>query len=235
MGQDQVAPGILSVLVGVIIGELQHGATYAAVQAGVSWVVAGVKVIWLHVPHVTGWVDKAVWQICGNGHGTPVVADKEAKGAPLARSLPALNASCTTWSSPSMSLMKSRIWSGVYRWDSTLRTMSPTQTSVIFSCWPSAWKTRRMAVVPLSSGVPSNGEGHECSLSNEFPQMVKRDALHVECSPYGTKTNVPHIESVLTLESLLWDGTWVLQHHKNPVEVKRCHLKWERAKRLSQE
>ena len=33
----------------------------------------------------------------------------------------------------------------------------------------------------------------------------------------------------LTLESLPRDGAWVLQHQKNPVEVKCCHLKWEGA------
>ena len=77
--------------------------------------------------------------------------------------------------------------------------------------------------------------GHEHTLSNEFLQMVKRDALHVECLPCGTKVDVPHVESILTLESLLWDGAWVLQHQKDPVEVKHHHLKWEEAERLSQE
>ena len=48
--------------------------------------------------------------------------------------------------------------------------------------------------------------GHEHALSNEFLQMVKGDALHVECSYYGTKMNVPQVESVLTLESLPQDG-----------------------------
>ena len=65
--------------------------------------------------------------------------------------------------------------------------------------------------------------------------MVKRDVLHAEGSSYGTKANVPQIESVLTLESLPWDGALVLQHQKNPVEVKCHHLKWERAERLLQE
>ena len=71
-------------LVGVVIGKLQCGMTYAVVQACSSWVVVGVKVIWLYVPHVTHWVDEAVGQVRGNGHGTHIVADKEAKGAPLA-------------------------------------------------------------------------------------------------------------------------------------------------------
>ena len=77
--------------------------------------------------------------------------------------------------------------------------------------------------------------GHERTLSDEFPEAVKRDALHAEGSSYGTKVNVHHVESFLTLESFLWDGAWVVQHQKNPVEVKRRHLKWEGAERLSQE
>ena len=79
------------------------------------------------------------------------------------------------------------------------------------------------------------GGRHERTLSDEFPQMVKRDALHAEGSSYGTKVNVPEVESILTLEGLLQDGAWVLQHQKNPVEIQCCHLKWERAERLSQE
>ena len=50
-----------------------------------------------------------------------------------------------------------------------------------------------MAVVPLSSGVPFDGGGLEHSLSDEFPQMVKRDVLHAECSPYGTKVTAPRL------------------------------------------
>ena len=89
-GQDQTAPGVLSVLVGVIIGELQHSMANAVVQACSCWVVACIKVVWLHVPHIARWVDEAVRQICGNGHGTPIVADKEAKGAPLVGVTPSL-------------------------------------------------------------------------------------------------------------------------------------------------
>ena len=76
---------------------------------------------------------------------------------------------------------------------------------------------------------------HECTLGDEFPQMVKKDALHAEGSSYGTKVNFPQIESVLTLESVPWHGALVLQHQKNPVEVKCCHPKWKRAERLFQE
>ena len=60
------------------------------VQACSGWVVAGVKVIQLYIPHVAHQVNEAVRSVCGDGHGTPIVADKEAKGMPLARVNPSL-------------------------------------------------------------------------------------------------------------------------------------------------
>ena len=61
---------------------------YAAAQACPYRVVVGIKVVWLHVPHIAGWVDEAVWRVRGNIHGAPKVADKEAKGMPLAGAAP---------------------------------------------------------------------------------------------------------------------------------------------------
>ena len=71
-------------LFGVSIHILQSSVAHAAVQMCSQWVVVGVKVVWLHIPHIARWVDKAVWQICGDRHGAPIVADKEAKDKPLA-------------------------------------------------------------------------------------------------------------------------------------------------------
>ena len=33
--------------------------------------------------------------------------------------------------------------------------------------------------------------GHECTLSDEFPQMVKGDVLHAECSSNGDRSGHP--------------------------------------------
>ena len=55
--------------------------------------------------------------------------------------------------------------------------------------------------------------------------VCKRDVLHVEGSSYGTKVNIPQIESVLALEGVPWDGTLVCQHQKNVIKVKCGHLK----------
>ena len=54
--------------------------------------------------------------------------------------------------------------------------------------------------------------GHECTLSDEFTQLVEGDVLHAECLSYGTEVDIPQIESILTMESHPQDGAWVLQH-----------------------
>ena len=47
-----------------------------------------------------------------------------------------------------------------------------------------------MAVVLLSSRVPSDVEGIKQQVSNESLQAVKRDALHAEGLLYGAEANV---------------------------------------------
>ena len=84
-GQDQAASTVLSALFGVSIYILQGSTAHAVAQACSHRVVVGVKVVWLHIPHIAHWVDEAVWRIRGDRHCTPIVADKEAKSVPLAR------------------------------------------------------------------------------------------------------------------------------------------------------
>ena len=76
---------------------------------------------------------------------------------------------------------------------------------------------------------------HECTISDESSQMVKRDVLHAECSLYGTELNVPQIEPILALQGVPWDGALVGQHQKNVVKVKCGHLKgkWKIIARVS--
>ena len=84
MGQDEAAPGIVYALFRFVIVELQSGMADTATQAHPHWIVVGVEVIWIHIPHIAGGVYEAVRWVCGDGHGTHKVADKKAKGAPLA-------------------------------------------------------------------------------------------------------------------------------------------------------
>ena len=48
----------------------------------------GVEVVWLHILHIALGINKAVRWVCGDGHCTPIVVDKEAEGAPLAQVTP---------------------------------------------------------------------------------------------------------------------------------------------------
>ena len=51
-------------------------------------VVAGVKVVQLHILHIARGINEAVRQVHGDGHCTPIIVDKEAEGTPLAQVSP---------------------------------------------------------------------------------------------------------------------------------------------------
>ena len=76
--------------------------------------------------------------------------------------------------------------------------------------------------------------GHKCTLSNESPQAVKRDALHVEGMLYGAEADVPQVEPILAVEGVPWDGALAGQFQKYAVKVKCGHLK-EQVGKLLQE
>ena len=99
---------------------------YAAVQVCSSRVVVGVEVVWLYVPHIVHGVNEAVRQVCGDGHGTPIVADKEAKDTPLAGVTPSLKriACCLEVNLYVLNEVYNLVWS--IQVDSTLRAMSST-------------------------------------------------------------------------------------------------------------
>ena len=67
--------------------------------------------------------------------------------------------------------------------------------------------------------------GHKCVLSDEFPQVVKGDALHVEGKLYGTEADVPQIETILAVEGVPRDGTLAGELQEYPIEVECSHLK----------
>ena len=69
---------------------------------------------------------------------------------------------------------------------------------------------------PTELGRTLRQWGHERALGDEFLQMVKGDVLHAEGLSYGTKVNVPQIESILTLEGSI-------QHQLNMAKVKCRH------------
>ena len=117
VGQDEVTPDVFSTLFGIIITELQGGAAYTMMQVHPRGTVVSVEMIRFDAFDVTGGVHQAIGRICGDGHSATEIVHKKAIGVPLAG---------VTWRLPSMSLMKSWIWVGLYRQESTQQTTSPT-------------------------------------------------------------------------------------------------------------
>ena len=224
-GQDQVAPRVLSVLFGVSIHILQSSTVHAVVQACSCQVVVGIKVVWLHIPHIARWVDEAVQQICGDGHCTPIVTDEEARGTPFAQVAPSLKSvvcrlEVTLYIPNKFQDLVQSIQAGIDPVDHEphIDVCDPFMLAICL-------EDQEDGSSPAELRRALQQWGHECTLSDEFPQMLKRDALHAEGLPYGTKANVPQIESVLTLEDVMWDGALVRQHQLNTVEVECHHLK----------
>ena len=67
--------------------------------------------------------------------------------------------------------------------------------------------------------------GHKHALYEEFPQVVKGNALHVEGVLYGAEEDVPQVETVLAVESVPRYGTLAGELQEYPVEVECGHLK----------
>ena len=67
--------------------------------------------------------------------------------------------------------------------------------------------------------------GHKCTLHNEFLQVVKGNALHVEGTLDGAEADVPQVETILAVESVPQYGTLAGELQDYPVEVECGHLK----------
>ena len=67
--------------------------------------------------------------------------------------------------------------------------------------------------------------GHKCTLCNEFLQVVKGNALHVEGTLYRAEADVPQVETILAVESAPRYGTLAGELQEYPVEVECGHLK----------
>ena len=73
--------------------------------------------------------------------------------------------------------------------------------------------------------------GHKHALCNEFLQVVKRNALHVEGMLDWAEADVPQVEAILAVESVPQYGTFAGDLQEYPVEVECSHLK-EQARSL---
>ena len=67
--------------------------------------------------------------------------------------------------------------------------------------------------------------GHKLSLCDEFLQVVKGNALHVEGMLDGAEADIPQVETILAVESVPWYGTLAGKLQEYPDEVECGHLK----------
>ena len=67
--------------------------------------------------------------------------------------------------------------------------------------------------------------GYKHALCDEFLQVVKGNALHVEVVLYRAEADVPQVETILAVESVPWYGTLAGKLQEYPVEVECGHLK----------
>ena len=67
--------------------------------------------------------------------------------------------------------------------------------------------------------------GHKCALCNEFLQVVKGNALHIEGTLYRAEVGVPQVKTILAVESVPQCGTHASEVQEYLVEFECGHLK----------
>ena len=176
-----MAPGVLLELFGVVIAELQCATTNAAAQACPCWVVAGVKVVWHCIPHIAGGIDEAVRRVHGYGHGAPEIADKDTKGVTFARVASSLKSimCCLEVDLYVLDKVQNLVWSIQAGLDPADNESHIDICDILMLAVCLEDQEDGSSPAELRRALGSGG--YEQVLSNEFPQAVKGDALHVDC------------------------------------------------------
>ena len=125
MWYNEATPCILGVLLGIHVTELQGGSAYTTVQVHPCGTVPSVEMIRLSTLDVSCGIHQTIGRIRGDGHNATEIVHKEAIGTALASIAPGLESVTHLQRLTSMSWMKSLIWLGLYRWESTRWTTSP--------------------------------------------------------------------------------------------------------------
>ena len=120
-----MAPNIFSMLFGIIVTELQGGTAYTTMQVHPCGTVVSVEMIRFNTFDVTGGVHQAIGRVRGDGHSTAEIAHKKAVGIPLAGVAPGLESIVHHLEVTLYVLDEIMDLAGLYRQESTQRTMSP--------------------------------------------------------------------------------------------------------------
>ena len=126
VGYDEATPCVFSVLLGISVTELQCGSAYTTVQAHPHRTVPSVKMIGLNAFDVSGGVHQTIGRVHWDGHNAAEIVHKEAIGTPLAGIVPGLE-SIAHLPEVNLYVLDEVIdWLGLYQWESTRWTTSPT-------------------------------------------------------------------------------------------------------------
>ena len=207
---------------------------YAVVQMCSGRVVAGVKVVQLHILHAAHRTNEAIRQVRGDGHHIPVVVDKEAEGTPLAQVTLSFKGIVHHFQVDLYVRheVKNLFWGievGLNAVDyKTYIDIGNLLMLVVHL------EDRENGCCPTELEGALHCGGHKHALCNKFLQVVKGNAWHAEGTLYGAEADVPQVETILAVKSVPWYGTLAGELQEYLVEVECGHLK-EQAGNLLQE
>ena len=170
-------------------------------------VVAGVKVVWLHILHVAHGINEAIRWVCGDGHLTPIVVDKEAEGTSLAQVTPGFKGvtCCFQVNLYVRHEVKNLFWgieAGLDTVDYELYIDIRDPLMLVIHL-----EDKENGCSPAELESALHCRGHKCTLCDEFPQVVQGNALHAKCTLYGAEADVLQVETILVEESVPRHGT----------------------------
>ena len=145
--------------------------------------------------------------VCGDGHYAPIVVDKEAEGTPLAQVIPSFKG------------IMHHFQVNLYVGHEVLNLFWGIEAGLDVVDYESDVDIGDLLMLVIHLEEEENGcspaelecalhhGGHKCTLGNEFPQVVKGDALHVDGMLYGAEADVPQVENILAVEGVPQYGT----------------------------
>ena len=207
---------------------------YAAAQVSSSRVVAGVKVVQLHILHVAHGINEAIRWVCGDQHHALIVVDKEAKGV-----LP-------TWITSSYKGITCHFKVDLYVRHEVQDLFWGIEAGIDVAYYESYVDVGDLLVLVIHlkdkeyGCHPTELEGalhcgrHKRALCDELPQVVQGNALHVKGALDGAEVDVPQVETILAVESVPRYRTLTRKLEEYSAEVECGHLE-EQVESLLQE
>ena len=181
--------------------------------------------VWLHILHVAHGINEAIGWVCGDRHYTLIDVDKESEGTPL------------TWVTPSFRGVARCFQVNLYVRHKVENLFWGIEAGLDVADYESYVYVGDLLMLLVHLEDKENGcnpaelkgalchRRHKCTLCDEFLQVVKGNALHVEGVLCGAEVDVPQVETFLAVESVPRYGTLAGGLQEYPVEVECGHLK----------